>query len=155
MPSIALRCAVIMSIALCVSSCRTSKESLFQNRADNLLLKEINTTTYVPVPTNRVAIPLSAESLRNLPEGAGYHKKNGRASLDLRKRGDTIFIEASCDSLQRLVTYYSSELTRSKTETLLKDKETRSNAVWGPFKWLVIGFAAGAATALIYKIKKE
>lgn len=44
--------------------------------------------------------------LRSLPDNASYHRRNGQASVDVRIRNDTVYIVATCDSLQRLVKYY-------------------------------------------------
>lgn len=47
-------------------------------------------------------------NLRNLPAGAGWSKRKGRANLRLRVVHDTLLVDASCDSLQRLVELYES-----------------------------------------------
>lgn len=44
--------------------------------------------------------------LRDLPEGAGYTAKDGRAGVELRKEGDNIKITGRCDSISRLYRYY-------------------------------------------------
>lgn len=51
-----------------------------------------------------MTIPLT--SLRDLPRGASYTEHKGRANVRVRTLRDTLYIDASCDSLQQLVTYY-------------------------------------------------
>lgn len=54
------------------------------------------------------------ESLRNLPSGASFTRKDGQANLDIQVQGDTIFVTATCDSLQREIERLYSELDRTR-----------------------------------------
>lgn len=57
-----------------------------------------------------------------LPIGSGYHKQDGQASLNITKgENDSIYITATCDSLERLITYYEEENFRLRTS--LEEKE--------------------------------
>ena len=51
-----------------------------------------------------MTIPLT--NLRDLPQGASYTQRKGRAQVTIRTLHDTLYLDASCDSLQQLVTYY-------------------------------------------------
>lgn len=46
------------------------------------------------------------QSLRDLPDGAGYTAKDGRAGVELRKEGDNITVTGRCDSISRLYHFY-------------------------------------------------
>ena len=61
-----------------------------------------------PVPASEVSLTLNTDSLLDLPAGASYHARSGRANVDVSKGKEpgTIVVYASCDSLQRLVCYY-------------------------------------------------
>lgn len=63
------------------------------------------------------------ENLQKLPAGSGYHKKDGQANLTVTKDEEgNIYIEASCDSLQRVITMYEEENLR--LSRLLEEKVT-------------------------------
>jgi hypothetical protein len=78
-----------------------------------------------------------------LASGASWSDRNGQASVTVRVRNDTIFVDAACDSLQRQVESYEMELNRARNavETRLKIEE--KNSVQSLFKWCAIGFLAG------------
>lgn len=95
-----------------------------------------------------------------LPVGAGYHEKSGQANLKITKgEGDTLYIEASCDSLQRLVIAYKQEITtlRSQLEEIKteppNDKPTGWQWFWIRFGQLSALVASGWFVAT--KIKKR
>lgn len=99
------------------------------------------------------SIPM--DNLRSLPPGAGYHARNGRANVDVRARGDTIVVHATCDSLQRLCEYYEHELATHKDaqngQSLhTKVKETvRSYNIYNVLAAFIAGVAAGMAIAVL------
>lgn len=74
-----------------------------------------------------MAIPM--QNLRNLPAGAGWSKRKGRANLRLRVVHDTLLVDASCDSLQRLVELYESHTAayqrQAARNALLANREIR------------------------------
>ena len=119
--SAALLCAVTMLIALCATSCSGSKRTAEHEQHTRLAVAAhadslqavaiaqqtiIRTTASVRADSLSMAIPML--SLRNLPAGAGWSKRKGRANLRLRVVHDTLLVDASCDSLQRLVELYES-----------------------------------------------
>lgn len=113
-------------------------------------------------------LTLDIDSLLKLPEGAAFHTRSGRASLTVGKGAQpgTIFVQSSCDSLQRLVECYerreqahrsqgdsTGRSSASVAETTVK--ETKKTA--GPWPWCVLTFTAGitAGIVLTLKIKKR
>lgn len=52
----------------------------------------------VTLPEERAAMTLPLQTLTSLPEGAGYHTRQGRTSLRLTRRGDSLALEAQTDS---------------------------------------------------------
>lgn len=123
--------------------------------------------TQETVPEQEANLTIPLQNLLNLPDGAGYTKKDGRASVDLRRSGDHLVATGHCDSLARLCLFYEEEVFRKQTrEDSLEHKissmeaERRQSemtakmenlqsqtikkkppAVW--YLWLLTGMAAG------------
>ena len=101
---------------------------------------------------------IPAARLAELPPGASFHKRSGRASAGVSRKGDTLLVYASCDSLQALCDYYerTSAAWRQRygeMEGLYKEeRERRSN----PVRTFFAGFAAGIVLSiLLYIIIKK
>ncbi len=99
-----VNCPLIGNVALLVCSCRTTNESTSIRNLDRCLAwdRKVNVTlATTPKSLAKLAIPL--DSLRKLPEGATFNNKSGQATASAAFKNDTLFVEASCDSLQNLV----------------------------------------------------
>ncbi len=113
-----------------------------------------------PIPMSEVSLTLKTDSLLDLPPGASYHAKSGRANLDVRGGAEpgTIVVYASCDSLQRLVEYYE-RLTGEYMATLdrqseeVKEEKKPPNVWWKILTALTAGLFAG--TVITFKIKRQ
>lgn len=101
-------------------------------------------------------IQLSISSLRELPPNAVYEQRKGRAKVRVERKDTTIFITSTCDSLQRLVDYYSNignwyqrryEVLQASNSEQKVEKKTRSPTSWW---WLLpLGLGVGIATRLL------
>lgn len=67
-------------------------------------------------------IPLSG--LRPLPEGAAYTEREGRAALSARIVRDTLYVDATCDSLQQVIWDYERLLSERQSAVASVDKES-------------------------------
>lgn len=129
------------------------------------------TTEEVPGQTARLTIPM--QELRNLPEGAKYTARNGRASVEAQRHGDSILLTGSADSIARRCIYFErqafrqrrhidsldrllaasqaarEQVTRQAAASAQTDttagKSRKSSATW--YWWLLTGFLAGGAAA--------
>jgi hypothetical protein len=102
-----------------------------------------------------VNLKVPIQSLLNLPDDAAFTGKNGRANVAVKVQGDTIVVEAKCDSLQALCEYYERELTRIRGDTSDYKSEVEEEVTTGiqsPFKWFSIGFVAGVIITIIFII---
>ena len=158
-----------MTIALCLQSCATSRQQtdLSQERqeedlrayADSLTtLTRIELKEAVPMQTARLTLPL--QSLRDLPRGATLRESSGRATASLTVRGDTVWVDAVCDSLERVCSVYEKTVERLHAENarLSSDIATREKARDAPGRWggviFIAGLAAGSLlTTLTGKIR--
>jgi hypothetical protein len=151
--------AGIILIALFSTSCRTAKQSLTETKSESQidsLVSEVRLLKTIPVPEAKVDLTVPIQSILDLPTGASFVEKNGRANVSVRQDNDTIYITASCDSLQALVEYYERELTRIRADTSVSKTESKKEVLTGiqsPFNLFSIGFIAGVVITIIISIK--
>jgi hypothetical protein len=113
----------------------------------------------VPVEKEEVTLTIPTASLLDLPPSSSFHKRNGRADVEVKREGDSIIVLASCDSLQRLVLWYEAELARVKNEnqkteeTLLREVKQGVNPVKTGIISFIVGFAAGIVVTIIKRRK--
>ena len=102
---------------------------------------------------------LPTDSIGQLPAGASFRAKSGRASVEVSKgkEAGTLVVYASCDSLQRLVDYYErqldmslSALEGSRTETLEEEKRRR-----GSRRLSAVAFAVGLTGGIVLTLKMK
>lgn len=109
---------------------------------------------------SEVTLTLSADSLLDLPTGASYRAKSGRANLDVKKGAapGTIVVYASCDSLQQLVHYYEQLAGEYKASLDRQTEEVKEEKKPPDMWWKIL---AASATGLLsgivitLKIKKR
>jgi hypothetical protein bfra3_16113 len=137
----------------------TAKEAV-RTEARDSTVSETRLVTVEPVPVSEVSLTLKTDRLLDLPAGASYHAKSGRANLDVSKGTEpgTIVVYASCDSLQRLVEYYERQVGEykaaldSRTEEA-KEERKPTRMRWKIFAALTAGLLAGIV--ITFKIKKR
>jgi hypothetical protein len=107
------------------------------------------------IPSEKVALKISLKDIAQLPVGAGYSNREGRAGLNITFINDTIYVNAVCDSLRRELERYESRLqhARQETETFLKIE--KKNAIQTAFKCLIGVLAGSTITILILKSLKK
>lgn len=100
---------------------------------------------------------LAIDSLKRLPEGASWSRKEGHAEVIATVDGDEVTITANCDSLEREVELIeerwlaaAQEATMLR-ETLRTEKEGRLNGIKTAF-W---AFIAGVAAGIFIRIRKQ
>ena len=121
------------------------------------------------IPKAQAGVTATLTALLDLPEGAAFSAADGRASIELRRRGDIIEAVGHCDSVSRLCRYLRTENTRrseradslswelerslgrqgalSRELAALKSEASasRERAPDRRWAWLLAGFAAGVA----------
>lgn len=110
-----LPAALILTAALCCSSCRTTRsvekaEAVTEEQREfrDSTAAMIRVVTKEAVPKSEASLRISVDSLLKLPEKASYQARSGQATAKVEKSGDTIYVSATCDSLAREVEYYQS-----------------------------------------------
>lgn len=108
-----LLAAGIIIFALCTWGCAGTRSLAGKQtaiRSDNLQLSEMRGVSYERIPMSRTEIKIPNVTLEKMPFGTGFYKESGQAKLKVVRERDTIFIEATCDSLQRRINYLESML---------------------------------------------
>lgn len=106
-----------------------------------------------PVPPSAVRLAVPLDSLRGLPAGASFSTRSGRATATLHMRGDTVVVDAGCDSLRVWLEYYMRESARyeeafNRAEARLDTKiKQRSNPLRTFLEGLLSGLAVGIVLA--------
>lgn len=118
--------------------------------------------TAEPIAMSEVSLTLNKDNLLDLPPGASYHAKSGRANLDVSKGTEpgTIVVYASCDSLQRLVDYYERLSGEYKARldwqvAEVKEEKKPPNVFWKLLEAFIAGCASGTVITLVIKKKNE
>lgn len=124
-----LALASIMLIALSVTSCGSTKKMTESARAvtDSVLLKEVRQVINIPIPLSKVELKIPTQSLHSLPPGASFSEKKGQAGVKVEAVGDTVYVSATCDSLQVQCERYEKELTRIRNDTDRQVTEIKKN----------------------------
>lgn len=98
------------------------------------------------------------DSLLRLPAGASYHRRSGQAGAEVSLSGDTVFVTATCDSIEREVEYYEAlyrnalEALESYHERTIEERKSRKSG-WSIY---LSGMCCGvvATLGLIFFIKQ-
>jgi hypothetical protein len=149
---------ILFILIFCFAACRGVKvtAAVETKITDSVDLKEIKSIEYGGIPREQVLIKIPVQAIAELPEGAGYSQREGRAGLDIRLRNDTIYVEAVCDSLQRRIAYYEMLLTQTRREEERYLRIEKKNGVQTAFKWCLIGLLTGfGITICLQKLLKK
>lgn len=104
---------------------------------------------------------IAVDSLLRLPADASYSQHSGQATATVTRKGETIYVAATCDSLEREVEYYE-ELYYRATEALEQyendvqtQKEQRSDPLANPIVNFLIGIVGGVIITVFTIIVKR
>ncbi len=155
--------ALTLMAVLCCASCATTKKTQTEQIVKEVMVEKHDTVTVIKqthketVPMSQARITISVDSLLKLPAGASYHKRSGQAGAEVSLKGDTIFVTATCDSLQREVEYYEEqyhatlEALDNLKERVQTEREHRSTAFNISFESLPLLVAVAVLSITIFK----
>ena len=119
------------------------------------------------VPSSKAEIAIPVDSLLKLPSQAVYTHHSGQATATVAKKGEVIYVAATCDSLQREVEYYEELYYKARdalekanrTSNSVKDKEESRTSLfedlWLMLTGIVCGIGMNYAIIKIKHIKNE
>lgn len=119
----------ILSLSLfLLASCASQKVSDRSFiRSDSLRQTAHLSIRQMAVPASCADLQIPVAGLRELPPTAVYTTRSGQATATVRFLHDTLFVSASCDSLQQLIYDYQQQIeqlsasSRHTTETKKKN----------------------------------
>lgn len=137
--------SVCLSIGLggCKSRVSTKTDYNFTLK-DSLVWERETVDTLINIPYSVVNMVVNPSKME---DGEKKETSKGQANLSIEKKGDTIFIEASCDSLELTVKSLRERLSKVSREngTLKEQVKATPNKML----YLLGGIAIGAFTILI------
>lgn len=143
--------------ALSAQSCVSKKEALHKTQSAHFdsIATEALQVKLIGIPEQKVKMNVSLQSLRELPQGASFNKKEGRAEIHIRSDGDSLIVEATCDSLMQQCEMYYNELVRIRSDTAneIKEKKQTVNPLRLCASSLMVGFVLGMLVLVIIKSK--
>lgn len=111
---------------------------------------------------SKAEMAIAVDSLLRLPGEAVYTHHSGQATATVAKRGEVIYVAATCDSLEREVEYYEElyykardALEQYKASVQTETKKQYSNLLAKLITLFVLGFAAGVLTIITTIIFKR
>ncbi|MCB6305687.1 MAG: hypothetical protein ACLT4V_09820 [Parabacteroides merdae] len=109
------------------------------------------------IPPSLATLRVPTDSLRKLPTGAGYTKKNGRATVSLSYRDGHIIASARCDSLEALMFSLEEQLSRAQNRLAETEKTKEPPLVpfWTKFKWYSGGILTGIILMVIIQFIRK
>lgn len=108
---------------------------------------------------SEVKMEIPMENLLKLPDKAEYRAKEGQATASVRVENDTVFVSATCDSLQIMCDYYESLYINYKQgyddlQSQYKSEIKKpSNTIKTGFVSFVAGLVVGVLLTIIVKLK--
>lgn len=154
-PSISRRTAAILLIALLSTSCASLKpiRTIDQREAqDSVVVNEVLTTKVVPIPAVEIKATIPVVSLGQLPDGASFSGKNGRASFKITRIKDSIYVTSSCDSLAIMCENYRKEITALRSRKEKTVQTLQASGFWSSIKKYAIGAVFGFLIAILLRI---
>lgn len=129
-PVIVIMLAMLVAVCFsCKPAKLTTTEKVSEKKGDSIVYKETVKfdTVRVKSESANISIPfyMLKDSLLNYME-----KTNGRARVSIQRKGDTIYAEAHCDSLEKVIASkdkelnewhrYAIEQNKTKTEVIIR-----------------------------------
>ncbi|KKB48803.1 hypothetical protein [Parabacteroides goldsteinii] len=146
-----MKFSLFILIFLFFANCSSRKHTAsFCQQTDSLLQTSRLTVQTARIPESRADLSIPVATLKELPTGAAFIQKSGQATAEIRFLHDTLFVAATCDSLQELVYQYETTIEQLSKQTTQKEKNNQRNCKSG---YIIIGFII--ICALLYIFRKR
>lgn len=117
---------IILLIIFLLTSCSTRKQTNSSwQQTDSLRQTSRLSVRTTKIPESRARLTIPVGRLKELPSGAAFVQKSGQATAEIRFLHDTLFVSATCDSLQALV--YQYEEKNEQLHARLENSQTEKS----------------------------
>jgi len=163
--TIAVIILAVLLPASCITTKKTSAEKTVFGQTDSIT-SEIRISKNISIPQAKATMKIPVQNILDLNRITNFttndqlddsmlpkfQKKDGRASVELKRIDDYIHITATCDSLQALCEYYQRQLTHLKTDSLKEASTVKSasDTAGDKIRFILIGFVAGL---IVFKLR--
>ena len=166
--------------ALSAKAERSAVDSLYYTfRSLREEMTELRETFAETVPAAQASLTIPVQNLIDLPDGAKYGTSDGRATVEVQRRGDSYIATSRCDSVARQCARYERQVNRQQNtidslnsavqtlnsrlaqmalksrsnapETTYRATETKPSPLRGG-RWLAAGAAIGVAASAAAQI---
>ena len=121
-----MKFSLFILIILFFANCSSRKHTAsFYQQTDSLLQTSRLTVQTARIPESRADLSIPVTALKELPAGAAFIQKSGQATAEIQHLRDTLFVSATCDSLQTLVWQYEEQINKLSTQTQKSEKRTK------------------------------
>ncbi len=158
----------MLPAVLCFASCATTKKTQTEQIRTDQVKAISDTTASVTrmiqkevVPSSKAEIAIPVDSLLRLPSQAVYTHHSGQATATVAKKGEVIYVYATCDSLQREVEYYEELYYKARDaleqyeNSIQTESKQSSNLLVELILAYCMGFAIGILMAVLSIILKR
>ena len=123
-----------------LSSCSSTKKTTATQTGSEHIKTSLSVRSNT-VPESHTSLAIPVATLNRLPETAAFVKKEGQATASVRFLHDTLFVSATCDSLQALIYDYEMKIEqlRNHSEMMTNKRKTHGNLNWLMILGLIIG----------------
>ena len=159
---------LILITALSCTGCATGRKVRMEETGTEMAMTATDTASSVTkvirletVPMSRAEVAIPVESLMKLPAEAVYSERSGQATATVERKGNVIYVSATCDSLARELEYYEEQYYRARdalerheehTET---DQKEQYESIWNPLGVLIMGLLGGVLLTITVIINRK
>lgn len=134
-----------------LTNCTASKQtSTFREQTDSLRQTAHLSVQTMKIPESRARLAIPSATLKELPVGAAFVRKSGQATAEIRFLHDTLFVTATCDSLQNLVYQYETAIEQTSRHTTKKETVKQKSPIYSNMTILIL-----AIGIIIYTLLKR
>ncbi|WP_455639438.1 hypothetical protein [Parabacteroides sp.] len=134
-----MKVIALLSIILFLASCSVRKQAgSSRQQTDSLRQTSRLAVQMAKIPESRARLIVPVATLKELPPTAAFVQKSGQATAEIRFLRDTLFVSATCDSLQSLVCQYEEQIEKLSRETQNSQKTSQQKSFSFPFMYLLL-----------------
>ena len=131
-----MKFSLFFFIILFFANCSTRKQTnSSRQQTDSLRQTSRLSIQTTKIPESRARLTIPVGRLKELPSGAAFVQKSGQATAEIRFLHDTLFVSATCDSLQALV--YQYEEKNEQLHARLENSQTKKSQSSQTGFWMI------------------